>query len=160
MHWGFLLQGEHEDATLHAQNNAGEWIPVPPVDGTLVCSLGEMLEKETEGLLRATTHRVSPPAAGTGDRMSINFFIGPELEHEARVLEIPGAVRERIVRDVDLAAGGADVSFEGRTDNEILGIFGENLLKGMIRSHPEVAQRYHPELYAVFGYDGEEGAER
>ena len=156
MNWGFLLQGDHEEATLHAQNNAGDWIAVPPLKGTLVFSLGEMLERETGGILRATTHRVSPPSAGTGDRMSINFFIGPDLEHEAKTLPIPDSVRSLVESEI---RGFGSVSFEGREDNEIHGVFGDNLLKGMVRSHPEVARKYHPELHALYGYDNEQAAE-
>ena len=50
----------------------GEWCPVPPIEGTFVVNIGDMLARWTNNHLRSTVHRsrVHP----TQDRYSIAFF--------------------------------------------------------------------------------------
>ena len=43
---------------LEVLNGAGEWIDVPPIPGTFVVNVGDMLELWTNGAFVATTHRV------------------------------------------------------------------------------------------------------
>jgi isopenicillin N synthase-like dioxygenase len=43
---------------LEVMNGAGEWIDAPPVPGTLVVNIGDMLEVWSNGLFTATSHRV------------------------------------------------------------------------------------------------------
>ncbi|TGT18439.1 isopenicillin N synthase family oxygenase, partial [Mesorhizobium sp. M4B.F.Ca.ET.172.01.1.1] len=46
---------------LQAKNLAGEWIDVPPANGTLAVNFGQLLERWTGGRVRATRHRVIAP---------------------------------------------------------------------------------------------------
>ena len=39
-----------------------------------------------------------------------------------------------------------DVHLDGNLNNPILERYGENALKGMCRSHPDIVQRHHPDL--------------
>ena len=43
---------------LQIQDMAGSWIDAPPVDGTLVINVGDLLERWTGGAYRSTPHRV------------------------------------------------------------------------------------------------------
>ena len=54
----------------------GGWIDGPPVDGTFVVNIGELLEIASNGFLRANVHRVVSPPAG-GERLSIAAFSAP-----------------------------------------------------------------------------------
>jgi isopenicillin N synthase-like dioxygenase len=45
-------------AGLEVLNGAGEWIAVPPIPGTFIVNIGDMLELWTNGEFIATTHRV------------------------------------------------------------------------------------------------------
>ena len=136
--WGFL--------TLLLQDGTGglqarppgspEWVDVAPIPGALVVNVGEMLEVATHGYLAATPHRVLACPPGR-TRESIGFFWSPRLD----------ASLDRVPLTPELAAHAPGVG--GSADNALLPRFGDNALKGWLRSHPEVARRHHPDLVAV-----------
>jgi isopenicillin N synthase-like dioxygenase len=56
---------------LEVRNGAGDWIDAPPVAGAFVVNIGDMLEVWTNGVFRATDHRVRKVAQ---ERYSFPFF--------------------------------------------------------------------------------------
>jgi isopenicillin N synthase-like dioxygenase len=104
---------------------------VEPVPGALVVNVGEMLQVATRGHLVATRHRVLPCPPGT-TRQSIGFFWSPRLDAVLEPLPLEP------VEGADEIAAAADVHAR----------FGDNALRGWVRSHPEVAARHHPDLVA------------
>lgn len=62
---------------LEARAPAGDWFPVPPVEGALVVNLGEIVEFETQGWFASTPHRVVN--RGNLPRVSLPFFLNPSL---------------------------------------------------------------------------------
>lgn len=113
--------------------HAGEWISAPPVPGTFVINVGEVLELASNGYLRANVHRVTTPPAGT-DRLSVAFFFGARLDASVPLLDLPE----------QLTAG-----VRGLTRDPLNPMFrevGKNHLKSRLRSHPDVAERHHPDL--------------
>jgi isopenicillin N synthase-like dioxygenase len=90
--WGV---GEHTDyglLTLLAQDDSGGlqiaapegWIDAPPVPGTLVCNIGDMLDRLTGGWYRSTPHRVRNLSAR--GRLSFPFFLDPGSQLRSEVL--------------------------------------------------------------------------
>ena len=71
-----LLLGA-EEAGLELLTKAGEWLPIPAAEGALVINVGDMLERQTAGKLRSTTHRVVNPRgeAAKRARYSMPFFL-------------------------------------------------------------------------------------
>jgi isopenicillin N synthase-like dioxygenase len=71
-----LLLGA-EEAGLELLTKQGEWLPIPAVPGALVINVGDMLERQTNGRLRSTTHRVVNPRgeAARRARYSMPFFL-------------------------------------------------------------------------------------
>lgn len=71
-----LLVGSREPG-LEVQAKSGEWIPVTIIDGAIICNVGDMLQRLTNGVLPSTTHRVvNPPAPYShNSRYSIPFFL-------------------------------------------------------------------------------------
>jgi isopenicillin N synthase-like dioxygenase len=55
----------------------GRWIAVTTIPGTIVCNVGDMLQRLTNGRLVSTTHRVvnPPPPWDRRSRWSIPFFL-------------------------------------------------------------------------------------
>ncbi len=85
--WGaltFLLQDD--SGGLEVQNVAAEWVAAPPVWGTFVVNLGDMIERWTNGLYRSTMHRVLNRASGRS-RYSVPYFSNPDFN--ARVECLP-----------------------------------------------------------------------
>jgi len=63
---------------LQVKNSAGMWIDAPPIDGTFVVNIGDMMARWTNDLFASTMHRViSHP---NKHRYSIPFFYDPEFD--------------------------------------------------------------------------------
>jgi isopenicillin N synthase-like dioxygenase len=83
---GFLtLLAQDGVGGLQARHHNGEWLDVPPADGTLAVNFGKVLERWTAGRIKATEHRV----IGHGqERMSVPFFY--EARADAEIAPLPG----------------------------------------------------------------------
>ncbi len=131
-----LLQDRQ--AGLQVENAEG-WIDAPPVPGTFVINVGEVLELASSGYLRANVHRVTTPPAGI-DRLSVAFFFGARLDSTVPLLELPA----------ELAPFARGATRDPR--NPLFREAGKNHLKSRLRSHPDVAQRHHADLLATDEY--------
>jgi isopenicillin N synthase-like dioxygenase len=129
--WGV---GEHTDyglLTLLAQDAHGGlqvktpagWIDAPPMAGTIVCNIGDMLDRLTGGLYRSTPHRVRN--AGGEDRLSFPLFFDPDFAAEIRPL--PGR-------------GGAPdprtARWDGANLEDVSGTYGDYLLRKVGKVFP------------------------
>uniref|UniRef100_A0A7S0FIB5 Fe2OG dioxygenase domain-containing protein n=1 Tax=Pyrodinium bahamense TaxID=73915 RepID=A0A7S0FIB5_9DINO len=87
--YGFftLLQqvGGSEDLEVHA---GGQWVPVPAVPGMLNFNIGDLMDVWSNGLYRATLHRVITKQRC--ERGSLAFFFDPN--YEAIVEPVPTSV--------------------------------------------------------------------
>lgn len=127
-----LLLIEPGKAGLQVRTDDG-WLDVPPTDDCFVVNIGELMEVATDGYLRATSHRVTAPPAGT-ERLSIPFFFNPNIDAEVPSIELPP----------DLAARARGITQDAA--NVIGSRYGDNLLKARLRAHPDVAAIHHPDL--------------
>ncbi len=93
--WGV---GEHTDyglLTVLKQDSCGGlevktpggWVEAPPIPGTFVCNLGDMLDRMTGGRYRSTPHRVRNVSGRS--RYSWPFFFDPAFD--AEVVPLPGS---------------------------------------------------------------------
>jgi isopenicillin N synthase-like dioxygenase len=126
--WGV---GEHTDyglLTLLAQDDNGGlavhtpdgWVDAPPVPGTFVCNIGDMLDRLTGGWYRSTPHRVRNLSGN--ERLSYPFFFDPDFT--AEVPPLPG--RARIDSAGRLRWDGADLqAFTGTYGDYLLGKVGK-----------------------------------
>lgn len=109
------------------------WIAAPPIPGTFIINVGELLELASGGYLRANIHRVvSPPQ--DGDRLSVAFFLGARLDSTVPVLDLPPELAKQV---------------RGVTQDPQNPLFREvarNYLKSRLRSHPDVARAHHADL--------------
>ncbi|WP_338665598.1 isopenicillin N synthase family oxygenase [Pararoseomonas sp. SCSIO 73927] len=127
----FVLQDSRRG--LQVQKEDGNWVDAVPVPGTFVVNIGELLELASNGYLRATIHRVVSPPPGE-DRVSVAFFLGARLDADVPLLNLPP----------HLAAEAKGPASD--PENPLFRSVGQNYLKGRLRSHPDVAQRWHADL--------------
>ncbi|BAY89611.1 MULTISPECIES: isopenicillin N synthase family dioxygenase [unclassified Tolypothrix] len=96
--WGV---GEHTDygvLTILKQDDSGglqvksrsRWVAAPPIPGSFVCNIGDMLDRMTRGLYRSTPHRVQNLSGR--DRLSFPFFFDPNFDVEVKPIPLDGVI--------------------------------------------------------------------
>jgi isopenicillin N synthase-like dioxygenase len=82
-----LLLGA-EEAGLQVLDRDGQWLEINPPPGSLVCNIGDMLQRLCNDVLPSTTHRVVNPAAERAgmSRYSLPFFLHFNPDFEIRTL--------------------------------------------------------------------------
>lgn len=137
--WGV---GEHTDyglLTLLKQDDCGGlevktprgergWLSAPPLAGSLVCNLGDMLDRLTGGRFRSTPHRVRNLAGRS--RYSWPFFLDPAFD--ARVSPLPGA-------QVRPSEDDAAERWDRASVHTLTGTYGEYLRGKVAKVFPELS---------------------
>lgn len=143
--WTFLLQASPPEVKgLQVLNKAGSWIDVPVIPGTFVVNIGQAFEVVTNGVCKATTHRV---LGGSRERFSVPFFqsVRRDLTKERAL----GTLRKHFQQpefrgSVESEEGkGIDSAFlHGEYDT-----WGESQLRTKMRSHRDVASKFYGDVY-------------
>ena len=134
--WGV---GEHTDyglLTLLAQDRHGGlqvksprgWIEAPPIDGALVCNIGDMLDRLTGGWFRSTPHRVKNVSGE--DRLSFPLFFDPDFAAEIEPLPARAALADDRAERWDRASV-----------HEFHGTYGDYLMGKIAKVFPELFAR-------------------
>jgi isopenicillin N synthase-like dioxygenase len=122
-----LLTILHQDSVGGLEVRSGsQWVDAPPIPGTLVCNLGDMLERMTAGRYRSTPHRVRN--AGDVGRLSFPFFFDPDFEAEVRPIAAPDAAALETER------------WDGESVHALEGTYGQYLLSRVARVFPQLGQ--------------------
>jgi len=133
--WGV---GEHTDyglLTILLQDDAGglevrsrsQWVSAPPVAGSFVCNIGDMLDRMTRGLFRSTPHRVRNPAPR--DRLSFPFFFDPNFFVRVQPIDLPG---------VEAPPDDQNERWDHASVHAFEGTYGDYLLNKVGKVFPEL----------------------
>ncbi|MBO0858102.1 MAG: isopenicillin N synthase family oxygenase [Chloracidobacterium sp.] len=136
--WGV---GEHTDyglLTILKQDESGglqvrsqsKWIEAPPIFGSFVCNIGDMLDRLTGGLYRSTPHRVRNISGR--DRLSFPFFFDPNFNAEVEPLPLD-----------HIAVDDRDERWDRASVREFRGTYGDYLLGKVSKVFPQLQR----ELY-------------
>jgi isopenicillin N synthase-like dioxygenase len=131
--WGV---GEHTDyglLTLLLQDDTGGlsvrtndgWIDAPPIDGTFVCNIGDMLDRLTGGWYRSTPHRVRNVSGN--ERLSYPFFFDPDFDRE--VPPLPASAR---------IATDKSERWDGQDLRAFTGTYGDYLVAKVAKVFPQL----------------------
>jgi isopenicillin N synthase-like dioxygenase len=71
----FTILWQDSQGGLEVMNKRGDWVGVPPIDGTFVINIANLLQRWTNGRFASTEHRVINRFGK--DRYSIAFFVYP-----------------------------------------------------------------------------------
>lgn len=133
--WGV---GEHTDyglLTLLAQDQHGGlqvktpsgWIYAPPIEGALVCNIGDMLDRLTGGHYRSTPHRVHNSSGKS--RLSFPFFFDPAWDSE--IVPLPAHAN---------AQDDSHERWDKANVHEWSGTYGDYLLSKVSKVFPDLAR--------------------
>jgi isopenicillin N synthase-like dioxygenase len=102
-----LLLGA-EEAGLQIEEKDGGWLDVNPPAGSVVCNIGDMLQRLTNHVLPSTTHRVVNPAPERRGvaRYSMPFFLhfAPDFEIRTLASAVSDANPDRYPEPITAAA--------------------------------------------------------
>jgi isopenicillin N synthase-like dioxygenase len=135
-HWGV---GEHTDyglLTLLAQDDVGGlqvktaqgWIEAPPIPETLVCNIGDMLDRLTGGCYRSTPHRVRNTSGR--ERYSFPFFFDPAFDAEIEPLPARAGLNE----------DDSTTRWDKSNVHAFTGSYGDYLLGKVAKVFPDLAR--------------------
>lgn len=131
--WGV---GEHTDyglLTILMQDRTGGlqvksksgWIDAPPIPGSFVCNIGDMLDRMTAGLYRSTPHRVKSPVEH--DRLSFPFFFDPNFNAEVKAIDLGRSIED-----------DRDKRWDRASVHDFSGTYGEYLLNKVSKVFPQL----------------------
>ena len=133
--WGV---GEHTDyglVTMLLQDHNGGlqvrtpagWIDAPPIAGTFVCNIGDMLDKMTGGWYRSTPHRVRNVSGN--ERLSFPLFLDPGFA--AEVPPLPGRAA---------TGAGGERRWDGQDLRAFTGTYGDYLVGKVSKVFPHLSR--------------------
>lgn len=131
--WGV---GEHTDyglLTILKQDRTGGlqvrsrsgWIDAPPIRGSFVCNIGDMLDRMTGGLYRSTAHRVKSPVER--DRLSFPFFLDPNFNAEVKAIDLGRSIED-----------DRDKRWDRASVHDFTGTYGDYLLNKVSKVFPQL----------------------
>ncbi len=132
--WGV---GEHTDygvLTILKQDDTGglqiksksQWLDAPPVPGSFICNIGDMLDRLTRGLYRSTPHRVRNVT--TRGRLSFPFFFDPNFKARIEPIDLSGAAM----------SDDKDERWDKASVHTFEGTYGDYILDKVSKVFPEL----------------------
>ena len=136
--WGV---GEHTDyglLTILLQDGSGglqvkrdgQWIAAPPIPGTFICNIGDMLDRLTQGYYRSTPHRVLNTSGL--ERMSFPFFFDPGWDVALHPVPIPKSHQ---------LSDDKTERWDGESVHAFEGTYGEYLIGKVGKVFPDLGDR-------------------
>ena len=149
---GFLtLLLQDEVAGLEVKPIMGDWIEIPPLSGSLVVNIGELLQVMTRNYFVATPHRVMNTAKRS--RYSSAFFYSPDLNTQLTPLSLSTFYVDKVKnspshREAGLMASRKEMAMgiDGMASAQIPDIFGYKYWQRWTRSYPRITEKYHADV--------------
>lgn len=125
--YGLLtLLAQDDNGGLQIKGRDGVWFDAPPIPGTLVCNIGDMLDRLTRGVYRSAPHRVINTSGQ--DRLSWPLFFDPAFDAVVEPLPLE-------------ATAGREARWDAADLDSISGPYGDYLLGKVGKVFPELGKR-------------------
>jgi isopenicillin N synthase-like dioxygenase len=149
---GFItLLLQDENPGLEAQGNDDKWYRVDPVTDSLVVNTGELLQLVTHNYFIATPHRVINKS--NSNRYSSAFFYSPDLNTALNPLPVSQQLIDKADassrhRNEGLMASRMEIErgIDPMASQIKPLVFGEKYWQRWVRSYPDIAKKYYPDL--------------
>jgi isopenicillin N synthase-like dioxygenase len=136
--WGVGAHTDYGLLTLLQQDAVGglqvlnreRWLDVRPLADSLVCNVGDMLERLTNGRYLSALHRAKNLSAR--ERLSMVLFLDPAFD--AKLEPLPGVVRGSIEPHTN-------VRWDRIDPHALQGTYGEYLLSKVSKVFPDLAPK-------------------
>lgn len=134
--WGVAEHTDYGLLTLLRQDSTGGlevhtkrgWTAAPPVPGSFVCNLGDMLERMTGGQYQSTPHRVRNTSRS--GRLAFPFFFDPSWD--AQLQPVPARPMHEASR------------WDGASVHDFTGTYGEYLMSKVSKVFPSLGSTVLP----------------
>lgn len=134
--WGVGAHTDYGLLTLLQQDEVGglqvsnrdRWLDVPPLADSLVCNVGDMLERLTNGRYLSALHRAKNLSAR--ERLSMVLFLDPSFD--AKLAPLPNVLP-------DTRQPHTNVRWDRIDPHAMQGTYGEYLLSKVSKVFPELA---------------------
>ena len=95
-------------AGLQLKTLDGSWKYVPPVDGGIICNVGDAIQFWSAGYLKSTIHRVVRPPEDQvhQDRLGLFYFVRPGDEVDIAPANSPLLKRLGLIKEEDVVGNG------------------------------------------------------
>jgi len=118
-----------EDGPSAEPTDQAGWIEAPPIEGALVCNIGDMLERLTAGRFKSTPHRVLNRSGH--DRLSFPLFFDPDFTAQLRPLPVAATT---------IASDRAE-RWDKASVHDFEGTYGEYLLGKVAKVFPQLLEK-------------------
>ena len=120
------MLAQDENGGLQVKTPNG-WIEAPPIEGALVCNIGDMLDRLTGGVYRSTPHRVRNISGKS--RLSFPFFFDPGWN--AEIVPLPAHAN---------AHDDSRERWDRANVHAFSGTYGQYLLSKVSKVFPDLAR--------------------
>jgi len=136
--WGVGAHTDYGLLTLLQQDAVGglqvlnreQWLDVPPLTDSLVCNVGDMLERLTNGRYLSALHRAKNLSAR--ERLSMVLFLDPSFD--AKLEPLPGVM-------CDSVEPHTNVRWDRIDPHAVQGTYGEYLLAKVSKVFPDLVPK-------------------
>ena len=114
-----------------------------PIAHSFVVNLGDALQHNTGGLLRATPHRVRQRVGATASRYSFPFFYDPSFDAQMQAVSAHLSAKDRALAATRQERGPPEEERWDAQDPRLFeGTYGQYLLKKVAKVFPLLAKEH------------------
>lgn len=120
------------------------WVEATPIAHSFVVNLGDALQHNTGGLLRATPHRVKQRVGATGSRYSFPFFYDPSFDAQMQAVSAHLSEEDKALAATRLEQQlqGGEERWDAQDPRLFEGTYGQYLLKKVAKVFPLLAKEH------------------